>query len=182
MWACDGVSVQCAVCSIHEKGKVCVTPLSSPQDRFCPEHWYKHHDCFVVACSQKSRAGRLACEAHEKVEARMAESRGRAYRELKRRYAKAGFVANPGLEEGGQGDDDHCVGSNQRAAAEAEEETEHEARAVERKCRKRKYTCCEQLVVRPCGIIPGRTTLFGAEGVKSVSVGANIQQSESQEH
>lgn len=177
MWACDGVSVTCPVCSVQEKGKVCVNPLASPQDRFCPTHAYKEFTCFVVSCTSQARRRRLACKAHRAQELRFAERRGKAFRELLRRYRRGGDVPEAGMDEPDGAGDDHCagnVGLGDDDDSADEDATEGKVQDEVRKWRKRKYTCCEQLVVRPCGMIPGRTTLFGSEGVKAVVVSIQV--------
>ncbi|KAF9020708.1 hypothetical protein BDZ89DRAFT_958068, partial [Hymenopellis radicata] len=155
----DGVSVRCRCCSVSadEEGMPCIEPLMHPKDKFCGIHSRNAWRCFVRECVNDRGENSRACAdpVHQALEREEIAIQGQGTRELHRRARRLG------LREETTND----LSANGPMPPFA---TKKQAKKRRKRLLTSKYTHCEMLAVRPCGIIIGRTTLFGAEGIKAV--------------
>lgn len=194
----DGVTVRSACCAISEDehGVSCKIPLTRPHDKFCPSHAYKENLCYRKECNRPIVEGTWACEdqvhqnlAKETFEERQKKAADELIKRIEREsvafHLRAGQSERPvGTQPG-----DHCrPGISGDLEQEEEEsldagydpvddedgpadETQAKRKARLRKMYwRRRFTNNEQLAVRPCGMIIGRTSMYDAEGIVSVKV------------
>jgi hypothetical protein len=173
-------------CGYHE----CKIPLSNNRHRYCPEHWGQEHKCSVRGCDADAEAGFKSCgnPEHRQRERDYYEE-GAAFGQLLKRARRAG-VSQPAISPA-LGDPSSEPSAYQSDKEMEEEELENgsqppaqplsipdpdvdKAPSGNRKLMTqfgRRRTHNEQLCVCPCGVIIGRETFYGSEGVRNVVVG-----------
>ncbi|KAF9001061.1 hypothetical protein BDZ89DRAFT_968722, partial [Hymenopellis radicata] len=160
----DGVSVRCRCCSVasDEDGMPCLEGLQNTRDRFCVKHAEKEWECFVRTCNKGAlrQQNSRACDdpAHQLIEKQEAAMAGQGHRELIRRAARYGRAVDdqesrPQVEDGIE----DCKLPN-------------EAKKRGKLTMSSKFTHCDMLALRDCGIIIARSTFYGAEGSSLPSV------------
>ncbi|KAF8445913.1 hypothetical protein L210DRAFT_3392409 [Boletus edulis BED1] len=138
----DGVCIGHPCCGSHN----CKTPLKNNRDRFCPIHANLEHLCSIVGCDLPVVSGRLTCADP-----------------LHQALSQLATIDN---------DDDEFEIDPTGRVADAALHTSAQPATTHKKLRTkftRSRTHNEQLAVAPCGMILGRDTMFGAEGVASVA-------------
>lgn len=158
---CDGNQMGHPCCAIHD----CKNPLRSQQDLFCPAHRHCEDYCAVQTCEQLRKEGFRTCDdvEHRALEASYF-AKGTAMFQLRARLKKAGITvpmadslpSEP--SEGHPTENEVCEGKSsdgmKRIKAVFGSHRSH----------------TQFLVMRPCGIILSRATLFGSEAVSAVNV------------
>lgn len=137
----------------------CRITLSSPRDRYCPEHQDQMSLCTFRDCSRQRENGFQTCDAADhRAEELAHRETGQSIFQLKMRL----FYSAQAEKE-----------------REAEENAAKEASANDPPRRSKKkskavfhrtWTHNEQLAVRPCGIIVSRATFYQAEAISGVKV------------
>ncbi|KAJ7587970.1 hypothetical protein C8J56DRAFT_940606 [Mycena floridula] len=159
----DGVTVKRPCCSVDG---ICTVDLTSPKDRFCPEHAHKRHQCFVINCDAPARPDCFSCSAnsHMQREIDLREQHQKGHRELSQRAYRAGLAKTylAGRTS------DHCLPEESQPPPPDEPNIDVPTPPPVKGSWSRKFTHNEQLFVLSCGIIVARATMFQAEGVASV--------------
>ncbi|KAK7020302.1 hypothetical protein R3P38DRAFT_3194859 [Favolaschia claudopus] len=159
---CDGDTIGHRCCKFHD----CKAPLASNRDHHCPKHAHLALKCAVIECSEKVTPGHRTCgdTAHRALETAYF-SRGKALFQLRSRLKKAGVaVPNDSLSPGDniEDDDEVIIQGNCDGKSEAGNRTLRAYFGARR-------THNEQLIMRSCGVILARATLFGSESVSAVN-------------
>ncbi|KAK7013809.1 hypothetical protein R3P38DRAFT_3575169 [Favolaschia claudopus] len=157
---CDGDTIGHRCCKVHD----CKAPLPSNRDHHCSKHTHLALECAVVECTAKVVAGHRTCadSAHRALETAYF-SRGKALFQLRSRLKKAGVaVPNDSLLPGDnvEDDDEVIIEASCDGKAEAGNRTLRAYFGARR-------THNEQLIMRSCGVILARATLFGSESVSA---------------
>lgn len=157
-------------------------PLRNNRDRFCPVHADLEGVCAIVGCGEQVVPGHLTCTdpLHQRVEAHH-QDKGQSRFQLRDRLQRA-RDAHPTSQSM------NTRALSQLTAVDNEEvfdvdpsglvtDADSPASTLPAPSYKklqakltRSRTHNEQLAVAPCGMILGRDTMFGAEGVASVAV------------
>ncbi|KZV81992.1 hypothetical protein EXIGLDRAFT_627672, partial [Exidia glandulosa HHB12029] len=151
----DGICIGHPCCSFKDAdGLPCRVQLSTPRDRFCSTHSAEILVCAVRDCTSARGAGFQTCNdsAHRTLENSLPQS-GTSMRELlarKERNAHAKAARSTGKS------------SKTRKGSKTA--------AVFR----RTFTHNEQLLVRPCGIIVSRCTMFQSEAISAAKASADF--------
>lgn len=166
----DGVTLGHPCCGVHD----CKEPLRSQRNRHCEAHRYKDSECAVVGCANDASPMHTTCAEpdHRGLEARGVEAHTAMF-QLRRRLERL-KVYHPE-------DDSSPLDVQDAGEALAEGEVvEIEANghpdkpeSGNRRIRARfgrRRTHNEQLCVATCGVILGRATMYGSEGVNGVRV------------
>lgn len=162
-------------------------PLKSNRDRFCPLHADLEAICAIVDCNQWVVQGLLTCSnpEHQSVESlhqEKGQSRFQLHDHLQRArvaYPTSHSTNTGALSQLTVADNDEeifAVDPSGRVTSHDEPEAHQPTSTPHKKIRAkftRSRTHNEQLAVAPCGMILGRDTMFGAEGVASVAVSPN---------
>lgn len=157
----DGVAIGRPCCGLHN----CQNPLPSQRARFCSVHAAMDNICSVIDCTRSVTTGFRTCDLphHRSIEDTSKNA--------------AIFVLRPRLERYQMStmEDDGIEGTVSEEFSEFDTEGECPSKAEEgntvpraRLGRRRSHN--EQLVVCTCGVIIGRATMFGSEGISSAKV------------
>ncbi|KAI0708330.1 hypothetical protein C8Q76DRAFT_627155 [Earliella scabrosa] len=138
----DGVTVGHPRCNVDQ----CTNRLRSPRDRFCPAHDSRRTLCAIHQCELPVTDGRRTCSTtvHREFEEQRRQE-GQAIFRLKRR--RAATSKQP-----------------KRKGKKAPQKPE---RLKMKNALGRRYTHCQQLMFRPCGVILARATFYEAESVSN---------------
>ncbi|KAK7026326.1 hypothetical protein R3P38DRAFT_3269302 [Favolaschia claudopus] len=171
---CDGNTIGHRSCKVHD----CKNPLPNLRHHFCEQHGHLRLKCAVVDCSADHAAGHRTCD---RTEHRALETayfkRGNAMFQLCSRLKKAGVsVPNnsvSGLDTSREGEDEEVVFEMGPGGPVELDPDECEGKPETGNRRMRaifggRWTHNEQLIMRPCGVILSRATLFGSEAVSAV--------------
>ncbi|KAG2007045.1 cytochrome P450 [Coprinopsis cinerea AmutBmut pab1-1] len=165
---CDGITLGHPCCGVHG----CQTPLDSQRDRYCPDHRALEALCAIDDCSQPVEPGFRTCsqQGHRRLEEKYRE-KGTAMFQLQDRLQKA-RISTP--SDSVPLDNPANISTNDIELDEEEAlpECDGKADVGKQKLKShfgRRWTHNEQLVMRPCGLILARGTLYGAESVASVN-------------
>ena len=167
----DGVTVGCPCCGVHN----CKIPLENNRHHFCPDHAAQNKVCAVVGCHSSATSGSRTCTeaSHQNVE-HIYRERGQARFQLKEQLERARVAhLNDAIAEDREltelaDVDDETEEFEVSGIPEPESQPTKKERIRAQFGRRRTHN--EQIVVSPCGMIIGRETFFGAEGVGSVIV------------
>lgn len=118
----------------------CKEPLARVTDEYCHKHLMEETHCCVKDCTMPREPGHRTCSEKEHRE----EENRRKMRSRVLKYRKR--------------------------AADGEEEKEGRRKKKLKGNFSRRWTHNEQLLVRPCGIVIGRATLYASENVIAVRV------------
>ncbi|KAG2028670.1 hypothetical protein BDR03DRAFT_1003872 [Suillus americanus] len=170
----DGVMIGRPCCSIS----YCANSLRSVNDRFCPTHMTNHgHECVVLGCSRQAVQGRKTCSdiAHKAVE-ELHALRGQSRFQLQERLERSRAVrSHPLLVES---DSDNDGAHSDEGEQDFTVKSQRDKRTLRAQFG-RNRTCCEVLIVLPCGLIWKRTTMYKAEAVGAVAVGLALHHASS---
>lgn len=172
----DGITIGHPCCS-HPN---CPLPLRNQRDRFCAAHADKGSICAIKGCDQPIVKDTLTCKdpVHQSVENR-ARQHNQAFFQLHHRLQTAA-QRKAHVEEGNEEDAadlvtefdvnqaGKVVPEDEGPAAHPDQPQAGNKRLKAQFGRQRSHN--EQIIVAPCGIIIGRVTFFGAEGLTSVAV------------
>ena len=155
----DGITIGRPCCKVHD----CQEPLPSQRARFCVQHSSKNDDCVVVGCTGKVTPGFQTClnPSHRSLED---PSNRSALFVLRRRLER---LRTASLEGDGQEVTDELVDIDADGECPSKPD---EGNTKPRARFGRRRTHNEQLVVATCGVILGRATMFGSEGIDGVRV------------
>lgn len=161
----DGVTIGHPCCADHG----CRRPLESPKERFCPNHKSRGYECVVIGCSKPREDGFRTCTVseHRERESHL-QAQNKAMFQLKHRLERlqvAQLKSSMPLE-----DFDEEESSTEDEAVSKEVNINKQPKKKIRALMGRMHSHNEQLIVRPCGIIIGRCTCFGAESPGQVIV------------
>ncbi|KAJ7185334.1 hypothetical protein C8R46DRAFT_981891 [Mycena filopes] len=156
--ACDGNTIGHRSCKVHD----CKTPLPSLRQHFCADHQHLRLKCAIVECSAEHAVGHRTCNLpdHRALETAYFK-RGEAMFQLRSRLKKAGVYVP-----------DDSVPSSDVNAVDPET-CDGKPEAGNRRLRAifgGRWTHNEQLIMRTCGVILSRATLFGSEAVSAVNI------------
>ncbi|KIO18482.1 hypothetical protein M407DRAFT_83864 [Tulasnella calospora MUT 4182] len=143
----DGVTIGHPCCAVHG----CRRPLESPKDRFCQSHNSHNNECVTVGCSELQETGFRTC----------ADPEHRAKETHLQAQNKAISMPPKDLEDDESTDDE---ATSREVNVEGKSKKGRKIRAL----MGRMHSHNEQLMVRPCGVIVGRSTCFGAESPEQV--------------
>ncbi|KAJ7670033.1 hypothetical protein DFH06DRAFT_1083660 [Mycena polygramma] len=166
---CDGDTIGHRCCKVHD----CKVALSSNRQHFCAEHQHMTLKCAVTDCAEASASGFQTCNHpdHRALETAYF-TRGKSLYKLRSRLKKAG-VAVPSdsvPEEEDDWDDKVIIESGRDGPVEVDCDGKPEG--GNRRLRAyfgSRRTHNEQLIMRCCGVILSRATLFGSEAVSAVN-------------
>lgn len=167
----DGVTIGHPSCAVHG----CRRALQSPKDRFCTIHKSHDGDCVVVGCSGKQEIGFRTCAIpeHREKESHL-QAQNKAMFQLKHRLERlqvAQLKSSMPVEDFSEGDStDEEIISKEAEPKGVNVQAKHKKQKKIRALMGRMHSHNEQLMVRPCGIIIGRCTCFGAESPEQVIV------------
>ncbi|KAJ7741865.1 hypothetical protein B0H16DRAFT_1323588 [Mycena metata] len=159
--ACDGNSIGHRSCKVHD----CQNPLPNLRHHFCVKHQHLSLKCAVIDCPAQTAPGHRTCDAqdHRSLEAAYF-TRGNAMFQLRARLKKAG-VAVP--------DDSVPLGDAAGPVEVDADDCDGKPEGGNRRLRAifgGRWTHNEQLIMRTCGVILSRATLFGSEAVSAVNL------------
>jgi hypothetical protein len=160
---CDGDSIGFPCCGVHN----CTEPLVNLKERFCHAHDYLKDECAVTTCSNPHESGFRTCTdaAHRALEVAYF-SKGKSLLQLKARlkHARNSHSYDPEpLEELVESDEAMIEATFCDGKAEAGNRTFKAYFG-----RRRSHN--EQLILRTCGVILSRATMYGSEAVSGVNV------------
>ncbi|KAF7968972.1 hypothetical protein HWV62_28773 [Athelia sp. TMB] len=161
----DGVTIGHPCCGVHD----CKEPLRSQRNRFCPTHWDKNTECAVVGCTNAMSPSHTTCAEpdHRSLETRGVEAHTAMF-QLRRRLERL-KVYHP-EDEGDTIEAGEALATGEVVEIE-DDNHPNKPESGNRKVRARfgrRRTHNEQLCVTTCGIILGRATMYGSEGVNGV--------------
>ncbi|EIW52100.1 uncharacterized protein TRAVEDRAFT_136271, partial [Trametes versicolor FP-101664 SS1] len=150
----DGISIGRPCCNIHD----CQEPLQSQRDRYCQQHQAYNNVCVVVGCDSPATTDHQTCPepSHRALE----DPSGRSALFVLRRRLERLRAAS--LEDNGEGISEELIDID--ADGECPSKSD-EGNSKPRACFGRRRTHNEQLVVATCGVLLGRATMFGSEGL-----------------
>ena len=156
----DGITIGRPCCSVHD----CQNALPSQRARFCSTHSGLDGECVVVGCHQRAAPDWRTCEdpSHRALEDPSGRS---ALFVLRRRLER---LRTSALEDDGTGLTEELTDYNANGECPSKSD---EGNSKPRARFGRRRTHNEQLVVATCGVILGRATMFGSEGIDGVMVG-----------
>lgn len=147
-------------CAVHD----CKLPLRSHGDRFCRTHRLLEAQCAIEECGREREAGFRTCEdpGHRALETNYF-AKGTAMFQLRARLRKAGVTVPT----------DDSLGSSPDFPADETDECEGKSTDGSKRVKavfgpRRTHT--QFLVMRPCGVILSRATMFGSEAISGVNV------------
>lgn len=155
----DGITIGRPCCSVHD----CQNPLPSQRARFCDVHSDLDGQCVVVGCQERATPNNQTCidPSHRALE----DPNGRsALFVLRRRLER---LRTSALEDNGAGLTEELTDYNVDGECPSKSD---EGNSKPRARFGRRRTHNEQLVVATCGVILGRATMFGSEGIDGVMV------------
>lgn len=155
----------------------CKAALGSNRARFCPTHYHLNSQCAVVDCLSARVAGFRTCdnEQHRALESAYFK-RGKALFQLREKAKKAGLSLPSDSEAEFDmqiGDDEEVIVESQGSIHGTSGECGGKSEEGNRKLRA--YFGCrrthnEQIIMRPCGVITSRASLYGSEAISAVHV------------
>ncbi|KAJ7028171.1 hypothetical protein C8F04DRAFT_1044296 [Mycena alexandri] len=168
--ACDGNTIGHRSCKVHD----CQIPLPSLRQHFCADHQHLRLKCAVIECPLDIAPGHRTCnDPHHRALETAYFKRGEAMFQLRSRLKKAGVyvpddsVANQAVEA----DHEVIFDLGPKGPVEIDPEScDGKPEAGNRRLRAifgGRWTHNEQLIMRTCGVILSRATLFGSEAVDS---------------
>lgn len=160
---CDGVTCGHPCCSFRP---VCMEPLQSSKHRFCASHFHLRRVCYITGCSAAAEDDHLTCNdsTHRAEEDRVQGLGPTAMSQLRARAARTGNTTSETTTT-------HTRDRPRAATTTASGTTNMSDLPRPKGTMARRWTHCEQLFVRCCGVILARATFYNAEGVPGVKVG-----------
>lgn len=162
---CDGNAIGFFCCAVHD----CKNGLIGNRHRFCADHAYLANYCSVVDCKVLATTGYRTCDDEE-------------HRSLEHAYfrrSKALFQLRDKLKRNGVAVPSDSISASLSEDAEVEIECEGKSDAGNRHlraCFGRRRTHNEQLIMRSCGTILSRATMYGSKAISAVYVSALLLQ------
>ncbi|EIW74458.1 hypothetical protein CONPUDRAFT_67527 [Coniophora puteana RWD-64-598 SS2] len=189
----DGLTIGHPCC----KDFRCPDPLQTAHDHFCKRHYNLHNICYVKTCDQPSTTTATTSKTctradHQEMERQTRERTTAMFaltrkREAQKRLARTADSTAPtaadlefdDAEEWYEPDDAGNlsqrintrpvnVGVSDEVASQDQRACPGKTPRAQKIMLARRRTACEVTYVRPCGIIVGRATMFGAEAVSNV--------------
>ncbi|KAF7976972.1 hypothetical protein HWV62_5047 [Athelia sp. TMB] len=166
----DGVALGHPCCKVHD----CKIPLDSQRHHYCGQHQDKNTMCAVVGCDNRVSEKHSTCTEvdHRKLETRGVEAHTAMF-QLRRRLERLKIYHPDDEVSAGNAED----GTEGLAAGEvveiAQDDHPNKPESGNQRIRARfgrRRTHNEQLCVATCGVIFGRATMYGSEGVNGVRV------------
>jgi hypothetical protein len=166
---CDGDSIGFPYCTVHD----CKEPLITLRDRFCEGHDYLKDQCTVTTCAESHETGFRTCSdpVHRALELAYF-SKGKSLLQLTARLKKA---HNPSSQPNtldsfeGPEDSNEAIIKGTFAVSECKGKAEAGNRTLKAYFGRRR-THNKQLIIRTCGVIVSRATMYGSEAVSGVNV------------
>lgn len=158
----DGVTLGHPCCGVHD----CTIPLDSNRARFCAEHYEKSLECVVTDCNALAEKDHQTCtipehrarEEYVALEGKSMFSLKQRHLCLRRKRPDKNFLT-----------DDAPEVDEEEPTQDAPECGKSDDKALKARFGRR-WTYCEELCVASCGVILGRATMYGSEGVNGVRV------------
>ncbi|TBU37062.1 hypothetical protein BD309DRAFT_1005086 [Dichomitus squalens] len=153
----DGITIGRPCCNVHD----CQNPLPTQRSRFCETHRDLKMICAVVGCNQHASPNKQTCPepSHRALE----DPNGRSALFILRRRLER--LQTSSLEDEGTGVSEELTEYDENGECPSKSE---EGNTKPRARFGRRQTHNEQLVVATCGVILGRATMFGSEGIDGV--------------
>ncbi|RPD55286.1 hypothetical protein L226DRAFT_468844 [Lentinus tigrinus ALCF2SS1-7] len=152
----DGIAIGRPCCGVHD----CQKPLPSQRARFCTSHADLNNECAVIGCKARVTPGHQTCEepSHRTIE----DPANRSSLFVLRRRLERLKAFTVEQADDGMGATDELV--------EVDEDGECPSKSDEGNVKPRarigrRRTHNEQIVVATCGVVLGRATMFGSEGI-----------------
>lgn len=154
----DGVSVKRPCCAVHD----CQGRLRSQRDKFCATHAWRAHYCHVEGCWNPATPGFMTCTqaAHRALDDARSVRRTALF-QLTRRLERQGVLTADdvtAIVDEADADNEMCIAKSDSGNVKWRT---HFAR---------RRTHNEQLCVCTCGVIQGRATFYGSEGMNGCRV------------
>lgn len=171
----DGITIGHPCCAVHN----CRRPLLSKRQHFCPEHQSQARLCRVTdpLCGKPAEDGFRSCSdpEHRALDLAHTEKSRLSLFQLKQRLenARVSHPTNAVSIDPVDDDDMDSASDDDQTNARARNMCEGKSADGNRKLRARwtrRQTHNELLIVRPCGVIIARYTMYGAEGIQEVKV------------
>ena len=158
---CDGDSIGFPCCAVHN----CKEPLVTLRQRFCAHHDCLTLQCAITTCTEPHEPQFRTCAdpSHRALELSYFE-KGKSLMQLRTRLRNA-----QGAEAVPLDSEDSMHPEVLVETAVCDEKSEAGNRALKAYFGRRR-THNEQLIVRTCGVIIARATLYGSEAVSGVNV------------
>lgn len=166
----DGITIGHPCCAVHD----CKEPLLSQRNQHCEIHRDRDSMCAIIGCPNRASPGHSTCAVidHRKLETRGVEAHTAMF-QLRRRLERLKIYQPDSHSDTVEAED----GNTALAAGEVVEITTddhpNKPESGNQRIRARfgrRRTHNEQLCVATCGVIFGRVTMFGSEGVNAVRV------------
>lgn len=163
----DGVTIGHPCCADHG----CRQALVSTKDRFCPHHKSRSNECIVIGCNETSEKGFRTCciSEHREKEAHLS-AQNKAMFQLKHRLERLQVAQLKSSMPVKDLSEDESSTDDEVASREADTGNKYKKGKKIRALMGRMHSHNEELLVRPCGVIIGRCTCFGAESPEQVIV------------
>ncbi|KAJ8688737.1 hypothetical protein PTI98_013495 [Pleurotus ostreatus] len=168
---CDGNTIGHPCCAVHDS-KI---PLARRSHWYCLEHTSHEDICAIKGCDLAVEHGHRTCglEDHRRAESHYFE-KGQALFQLSARLKKAGVTSTTDAM-GGVNDEEYD--NLAKLENDNEEDLDCDGKPeITRQSVKaafgRRYTHAELLIMRPCGVILSRATMYGSEAISGVHFAA----------
>ena len=155
----DGIAIGRPCCNEHD----CQEPLPSQRARYCAKHTSKSTICVVIGCNEQATPGHQTCTItpHRDLEDPTNRS---SWFVLRRRLDR---LRTTSLEDNGEDLTEELIEVDEDGECPSKSE---EGNTKPRARFGRRRTHNEQLVVATCGVILGRATMYGSEGIHGTLV------------
>ncbi|KAI0690725.1 hypothetical protein C8T65DRAFT_587708, partial [Cerioporus squamosus] len=152
----DGIAIGHPCCGVHD----CQEPLPSQRARFCSKHAHLNSRCAVIGCEADVTPGFQTCAepSHRTIE----DPANRSSLFVLRRRLERLKASSVEKSDDGMDATDELIEVDQDGECPSKSD-EGNARPRARFGRRRTHN--EQLVVATCGVVLGRATMFGSEGI-----------------
>ena len=174
----DGVTIGHPCCAVLN----CEVPLRSKRDKFCPSHKHLTLLCAIVdpPCKNLADKGFRTCSNPEhRALDQQNNLRNKAFFQLRKRLERAGIMHASSSDFSNADDDLYVIDEDEKTAAIDGSGLGEEGQCADkpvtgnRRIRARwarRQTHNEQIIVRPCGVIIARGTMYGSESVSNIVV------------
>ncbi|KAF4609858.1 hypothetical protein D9613_010386 [Agrocybe pediades] len=153
----DGITLGHPCCSVHD----CANSLLNNKFRYCEQHMYKQAECSIEGCSMPSTDDFRTCALPEhRAKEEQYFATGKSIFQLKERLKKVTADLQPSLV-------DELAQDEEFEPIDCSGKPETGNRQLKTSFSQRR-THNEQFIMRPCGVILSRATLFGSESVSAV--------------
>lgn len=157
----DGITIGRPCCGVHD----CQRPLPSQRARFCATHADQSNICAVIGCNSSVTPGFQTCTepSHRTIE----DPSNRSSLFVLRRRLERLKASSVEVSDDGSDATEELMDVDEDGECPSKSD---EGNVKPRARFGRRRTHNEQLVVATCGVILGRATMFGSEGIDGTRV------------